>query len=80
MRVGKCPICGGETREDIVEVQVMISEEPYIIQGIKAEVCVQCGERLYSLDEVRRIEELRKGITERRIKPTGTREIKVVSV
>ena len=79
MNVGKCSICGGETREDIVEVQVIVREKPYIIKGIKAEVCVQCGERLYSLDEMRRIEEVRKGIIERKIKPIEIRNIEVVS-
>ena len=79
MRVGECPICGGETQEAIVEVQTTISEKPYIIKGIKAEVCTQCGERLYSLDELRRIEDVRKGVIEKKIKPIETREIKVVS-
>jgi hypothetical protein len=31
MRVGKCPICGGDTKEDIVEVQEVIEGEAYII-------------------------------------------------
>lgn len=32
MRVGKCPICGGDTKEDIVEVQEIIEGEAYIIK------------------------------------------------
>jgi len=59
MRAGKCPICGGDTKEDVVEVQEVIEGAAYIIQGVKAEVCVQCGERMYSLDEMRRIEKNR---------------------
>ncbi len=31
MRVGKCPICGGDTKEDVVEVQEVIEGVAYII-------------------------------------------------
>jgi YgiT-type zinc finger domain-containing protein len=60
MKVGKCSICGRDTKEDIVEVQEIIENEAYIISGVNAEVCVQCGERIYSLGEMRRIEKVRE--------------------
>jgi YgiT-type zinc finger domain-containing protein len=60
MKVGKCSICGRDTKEDIVEVQEIIENEAYIISGVNAEVCVQCGERMYSLGEMRRIEKVRE--------------------
>ena len=60
MKVGKCPICGGDTKEDIVEVREMIEREAYIIKGVNAEVCVQCGKRMYSLGEMQRMEMVRK--------------------
>ena len=78
MRVGKCPICGGNTKEDVVEVQEMIEGGAYIIKGVKAEVCVQCGERMYSLDEIRRIEKVREEIKNRMIKPIVVRKVEVV--
>ncbi len=31
MRVGKCPICGGDTKEDVVEVQEVIEGVAYVI-------------------------------------------------
>lgn len=80
MRVEKCPICGGDTKEDIVEVQEIIEGEAYIIKGVKAEVCVQCGERMYSLDEMRRIEKVREKIKNRMIKPIEVRKVAVVSL
>ncbi len=80
MRAGKCPICGGDTKEDIVEVQEMIEGEVYIIKGVKAEVCVQCGERMYSLEEMRRIEKVREKIKNRLIKPIEVRKVGVVSL
>jgi YgiT-type zinc finger domain-containing protein len=80
MRVGKCPICGGDTKEDIVEVQEMIEGEAYIIKGVEAEVCIQCGERMYSLDEMRKIEKVREKIKNRMIKPIEVRTVAVVSL
>ena len=80
MKVGKCPICGGDTKEDIVEVQEIIEGEAYIISGVNAEVCVQCGERMYSLGEMRRIEKVRERIKNRMIEPKEVRRIAVVSL
>ncbi len=47
---------------------------------MKAEVCVQCGERMYSLDEMRRIEKVREKIKNRMIKPIEVRKVAVVSL
>ena len=80
MKVGKCPICGGDTKEDVVEVQEMIEGVAYIIKGVKAEVCVQCGERMYSLNEMRRIEKVREKIRNRMIKPIEVRKVAVVGL
>jgi YgiT-type zinc finger domain-containing protein len=60
MRVDKCPICGGETKEDVVEVQENIKGKFYIIKGVKAEVCVQCGERMYSIDDMTVLRQVEK--------------------
>jgi YgiT-type zinc finger domain-containing protein len=80
MKVGRCPICGGDTKEAIVEVQETIEEQVYIIKGVNAEVCVQCGERMYSLDEMRRIENVREKIKNKIIKPIEVRKVAVVSL
>ncbi len=73
MRIGTCPICGGDTKEKIVEVQEEIDNEIYILKGIRAEVCTQCGERMYSGNEVRRMEKIR----EKSIKPLEIRKVRV---
>lgn len=80
MKVGRCPICGGETREAVVEVQETIKGRAYIIKGVEAELCIQCGERLYSLEEMRKIEEMRKRLAEKRVKPLEVRKVEVVSL
>jgi YgiT-type zinc finger domain-containing protein len=80
MKIGTCPICGGETKEDVVEIPETLNGEMYIIKGVKAEVCLQCGERMYSSDELRKIESVRKNITKRLIKPIEIRQVNVVCV
>ena len=42
--------------------------------------CVQCGEWVYSLDEMQRIEVVREKINNRMIKPVEVRKVAVVSL
>lgn len=54
MRVGTCPICGGETVDKKVDVIETVNGRWVIMQGVPAEVCTQCGERLYSEREMKK--------------------------
>ncbi len=80
MKIGTCPLCGGKTKEDVVEVHETLNGEMYILRGVKAEVCTQCGERMYSRDEIRKIESIRDNIKKRLIKPIEVRQVSVVGV
>ncbi|ODS36514.1 hypothetical protein BEH94_11315 [Candidatus Altiarchaeales archaeon WOR_SM1_SCG] len=80
MKIGTCPICGGKTKEDVVEIKETLNGELYIIKGVQAEVCLQCGERMYSEDELRKIESVRKNILRRMIKPIEVRQVNVVGI
>lgn len=54
----KCPVCGGEMVEK--EVEKLLRGGIHIAAiKVQAEVCLQCGERLYSQETVRRFEEIR---------------------
>ncbi|MFZ2071410.1 MAG: YgiT-type zinc finger protein [Halobacteriota archaeon] len=75
-----CIICGGDTEEAIVEVQETIEGQAYIIKGVNAEFCLRCGERMYSLDKMRRIENVREKIKNKMIKPIEVRKVAVVSL
>ncbi len=77
MKVGKCPLCGGGTNEEDVEVEERIGGKMHIIKGIKAEVCTQCGERMYSENELRCIEKIRDEIAQKAVKPIEIRTIEV---
>lgn len=80
MRVGICPLCGGETVDKNVEVIETVNGRWVIIKGVPAEVCTQCGERLYSENEMRKMEELREKIQNNLAKPIAIQEIEVFTV
>jgi YgiT-type zinc finger domain-containing protein len=58
MPFDKCPICGGELVEKEVE-KLLHGGIHTAILTVCAEVCLHCGERLYSQETVRRFEEIR---------------------
>lgn len=55
----KCPICGGEVVEKNVEKLLRGGLNTAVIKA-SAEVCLHCGERLYSDEIVKRFEEIRR--------------------
>jgi len=54
-----CPVCGGEIVEKTVEKLLRGGNHTAVLE-VKAEVCLRCGERLYSMETVRRFEEIRR--------------------
>jgi YgiT-type zinc finger domain-containing protein len=54
----KCPVCGGDLIEKEVE-KVLRGGANTAILKIFAEVCLHCGERLYSQETVRRFEQIK---------------------
>jgi YgiT-type zinc finger domain-containing protein len=59
----KCPVCGGELVEKEVE-KVLKGGTNTAIVKLKAEVCLHCGERLYTPEIISRFETIRKKLTE----------------
>lgn len=55
----KCPVCGGELVEKEVEKLVRGGAHTAILR-VEAEVCLHCGERLYSPETVQSFEEVRR--------------------
>jgi len=58
MPFNNCPVCGGELIEKEVEKLLRGGAHIAVIK-VQAEVCLHCGERLYSQETVRRFEEIR---------------------
>ena len=54
----KCPVCGGEVIERQVQKLLRGGRHTASIT-VSAEVCLHCGERLYSREVVKRFEEIR---------------------
>jgi len=54
----KCPVCGGEMIEK--EVEKLLRGGVHIaVITVPADVCLRCGERLYTEDTVRHFERIR---------------------
>lgn len=54
----KCPVCGGEMVKKEVEKLLRGGVHVAVIK-VQAEVCLRCGERLYSQEAIQRFEEIR---------------------
>ena len=54
----KCPVCGGDLEDRFVEKLLKGGGNTASIK-VGAEVCLHCGERLYTEDVVRSFEEIR---------------------
>lgn len=54
----KCPVCGGDLAEKSVE-KVLRGGVNTAVLKVCAEVCLRCGERLYSQETVRRFEQIK---------------------
>lgn len=58
MPFSKCPVCGGEVIEKEVE-KLLRGGANLAVVTVKAEVCLHCGERLYSKETVNRFKQIR---------------------
>jgi YgiT-type zinc finger domain-containing protein len=54
----KCPVCGGDLVTKEVE-KLLRGDKHMAVIKVSAEVCLRCGERLYSQDTVRRFEQIK---------------------
>lgn len=55
----RCPVCAGELIEKEVE-KLLKGGIHTAVLNVRAEVCLQCGERLYLAETVRRFEQIRQ--------------------
>ncbi len=69
----KCPVCGGEMVEKNVEKLLRGGVHTAVLL-VHAEVCLRCGERLYSEDTVKNFELVRSKLEKQEVtefKPLG---------
>jgi len=62
----KCPICGGELIEKEVEKLLKGGINTAVLK-VRAEVCLRCGERLYSVETVKRFEQIREKLSKQEV-------------
>jgi YgiT-type zinc finger domain-containing protein len=54
----KCPVCGGDLVEKEVEKLLRGGMHTAVLH-VQAEICLRCGERLYTQETVRYFEQIR---------------------
>ena len=54
----KCPICGGEIVEKQVD-KLLRGGSNSAVLTVQADVCLHCGERMYSEDTIKQFETIR---------------------
>jgi YgiT-type zinc finger domain-containing protein len=66
MPFSKCPICGGELVEKNVE-KLLRGGIHTAVLTVPAEVCLNCGERLYTQETVRHFEQIREKLEKQEV-------------
>ena len=64
--ISKCPTCGGATIEKEVE-KLLRGGVNFASVTVNAEVCLHCGERLYSTDMVKQFEQVRAKLSSQEV-------------
>ena len=64
--LSECPVCGGELTEKEVE-KLLRGGINLAVVKIRAEVCLHCGERLYSKETVSQFEQIRNKLANQEV-------------
>ena len=62
----KCPVCSGEMVEKEVEKLLRGGVHAAVLK-VRTEVCLHCGERLYSPDTISRFEDIRAKLAQENV-------------
>lgn len=58
--MNKCYFCKGATRIKNIDVDFRWGDKLYVVKNVPVEVCTQCGERYYSAEVSKRLDNLVK--------------------
>ena len=70
----KCYFCKGKTEIKNVDVDFRWGDKLFVVQDVPVEICTQCGERYYSAEVSKKLDELVKKSSQ---KPQKTLEVPV---
>ena len=66
---GDCTFCGGEVNEQRIEYDYRRKGRLLILSNVPAGVCCQCGEKYFTPDVLKKMDEIYHGIFERHQEP-----------
>lgn len=65
---GDCYFCGGEVREQVIEIEFRWKGNLYLIEGVPTGICQQCGEKYFTAEVSKAIDRsVEEGHVKRRV-------------
>ena len=78
-RFGECTFCGGEVAEERIEYDYRRRGHLLVISNVPAGVCRQCGEKYFTADVVKKLDQFYHDIFDRHRAPERMLEVPAVS-
>lgn len=75
-----CTYCGGEVREKKIEYDYRRESRLMVVSNVSAGVCVQCGEKYFNPDVLKRMDSIYHDIFDHHQKPERTLTVPSVSL
>lgn len=75
--MSKCYFCKAKTEIKNVDIDFRWGDKLFVVKNAPVEVCTQCGERYYSAETSKKLDELAKKQDTKEIKPQKTIEVPV---
>ena len=75
--MNKCYFCKGKTKLKDIDVDFRWGDKLFVIKNVPVEVCSQCGERYYSAEVSKKLDNLVKKQELSKVKPQQVIEVPV---
>ncbi len=75
--MSKCHFCKGQTEIKNIDVDFRWGDQLIVVKDVPVEVCSQCGERYYSAEVSKKLDEIVKKQNESKSKPKKVLEVPV---
>ena len=75
--MSNCYFCKGKTEIKKVDLDFRWGDKLFIVKNVPVEVCTQCGERYYSAEASKKLDELVEKQAKSAVKPKKTIQVTV---
>ncbi len=75
--MSKCYFCKGKIEIKHVDVDFRWGSKLFVVKNVPVEICTQCGERYYSAEISKKLDELVKNQATSAVKPQKTIQVPV---